>query len=436
MKLGVSNKFFYYNATGIATFDQKYDLYLTNDINIEFFQEAINKTVDNYPEFKQRIYIKDNKLCAKENDKYPIIFNDYEDRDFASDELNKYPYYFKYKKDEKMVRLSIYHGVADALAIIEFFTSILYHYVKTSNIEITTEDEIEIAKRIRLSKADIPFDDEDEMYDPYFKCHDMNAKPAFKYVCQDAYYFPNKQYDDDANYIHTYRLLLSTSKFLLKTKEVGVSFAPYLAYVLSNSISKHYDIGNKPIVAMLPLDCRRIFNIKTKVNCADGIFLPYTKEDDNKDVKEVCNKIKTYMINQQTKENMQEIMANKVKLINKYENENRSIFDISKERQRMVPITEKHPLTYAMSYSGIIDFPHPLSDMVANFSICAHVRSYSCVCCTYKDNFTVMVTARNDDNEFFSCIRDAFINIGMEVEVKDNGHQIINQIHLEDLKED
>lgn len=436
MKLGVSNKFFYYSYNGIATFDQKYDIYLVNDIDFDAFKKAIELTVDNYPEYKQKVFIKDNKFCVKENKKYPLIFADTKKRDYASQELNEYAYYFSYEKNLKKIRLNIYHGVADGMSIITFYTSILYHYAKFLGIKFTDDEEKIIKKKIRLSKEDINGLDEEEMYDPYFKCHDMEAKPSYKYTCTDAFYFPYKQYDENADYVHHKLLTVSTSKFLAKAKEAGVSFATYLIYILSNSISKHFDIGDKPIVNMIPLDCRRIFDINTMVNCADGIFIPYFKSDDTKDLSEVCKSLKEYMTKQQTKENMQEIMADKVRLINKYESETKSIYDIAKEKQKMLPIDAKRPVTYSLSYSGKVEFPSPLDKLVSNFAIAGNVRSYSCVCCTYADNFMLDLGSRTDDDGFLNCIKDAFTNIGLDVEVRDEGKTPISKINLNDLKEE
>lgn len=434
MKLGVSNRFFYYSGTGNGTFDQRYAIYLKDSLDFDAMNKAIEKTLYYYPEYKQRIVIKNNRFDAIENDKCPIIFRGVSNHKYMSDEVNNFAYFFTYDNDTKELMLNACHGVSDGLSIIKFYTSLLYQYASILGDSFTDDELLEIKKRIRTSKDDLIGIDEEIMYDPYFKFHDENAKPEFKYICDDAFYFNHKQYDEDASYIHLYELSLSTSDFIKRTKEIGTTFAPLLIYAISKGISESYAMDGRPVVAMLPLDCRRIFNIDTMVNFADGIFLPFENSDLKKDILDVCDKLKDYMIKQQTKENMSEIMASKVKKLELYENGDKSIYDIVKENQKMLPVSAKRPSTYAMSYSGKVDFTNALNKYVTNFKIFTYVRAYYAVTCTYADNLNIMIGLRSDDRKYPESIKSGFENLGFNASLIDKGKLYANIIDVNEIK--
>lgn len=434
MKLGVSNRFFYYTGTGNATFDQRYTITLKDSIDFDAMKYAINETLKYYPEFRQKIIVKDGKFDAVINDKPPVVFEDEGNHKYISDEVNNYPYFFTYSKERNDLILNAFHGFTDGLSIIKFYTSLLYHYACRLGDKFTDTELCEIKKIIRTTEDDLALLDEEIQYDPYLKFHDANAKPAYQYTCDDAYYFNNKQYDESANYVHLYELTLSTSEFVKKSKEIGTSFAPLLIYAISKGISKNFTMDKRPVVAMLPLDCRRIFDVDTMVNFADGISIPFFSDDIVKDSFSVCSGLKDYMIKQQTKENMSLVMESKVNKVSTFENGDKPLYDILRDNQKMLPIDAKRPTTYAMSYSGKVDFTEHLNKYVTNFKIYAYVRAYSTVVCTYGDKLNVMIAQRTDEDKFPCSVKSGFDELGLKSTLVDRGKLYANVIDIDDIK--
>ena len=430
-KLGASNKFFYYVMTGNASFNIRLSLTI-NNLNLELFKEAANEAIKRYPELGARTQIRQNTLISKVIDE-EIVFvkEDKKIRHFGTDDTNGYLFYFI--ENGNTVTISYYHGLSDVVGILEYLRCLMYLYATKTSFELSKDELAELLPSIRCEDFCITEENEMGALDPYRMYGDSDVTEDYHFDNKGAYSLPNVDYPDDADYLHEQLITLSTSEFIRKTKELGVSVVPLLNDIVSSAIRNEYDADNMPVTAMVPVNLRPYVGIKTVVNCSDGIFIPYEKEDEALDITERCLKWKSFMNKQIATNNFIKLMGNKSASVDAFEGDETPIIEQARIKTMVPKKGTVRPLSYALTYPGKMTLLSGLDRMLDNCEIRGLARSNSVVAHTYKDVMRIQVVTRTDDTKLADLILNQLNELNIAAECIDCQRVYADKLIMEEL---
>lgn len=432
--LGASNKFFYYVMTGNASFNIRLSLTI-HDLNLDLFKEAANEAIKKYPELGARTIIHQNTLISRViDDEIVFVKEDKNNRHLGTDETNGYLFYFI--ADGNKVTISYYHGLSDVVGILEYLRCLMYLYATKTSFSLSEDELNELLPTIRCE--DFCINDENEMkaLDPYRMYGDTNVDEDYHFDNKGAFSLPNVDYPDDADYLHEQLITLSTSEFIKKTKELGVSVVPLINDIVSTAIRKEYDTDNMPVTAMVPVNLRPYVGSNTIVNCSDGIFIPYEKEDEALDITERCLKWKSFMNKQITKNNFIKLMGNKAASVDAFEKDETSIFEQARIKTMVPKKGTVRPLSYALTYPGKMTLLSGLDRLLEDIEIRGLARSNSVIAHTFKDIMRIQVITRTDDTKLTDCILNQLKELNIAASCVDCKRVYADKLIIEELIEE
>ncbi|MCR4741055.1 MAG: hypothetical protein K5886_12460 [Lachnospiraceae bacterium] len=423
MKLGASNKYFYYTSAEQNTFSINFELNLREEINEEAMRAAADEALACYPELAAETVIKDGRLCCVRNDK-GAAFLSHPDTPVALGSGMTKGHLFYFGVDGNVLSLSFYHGLSDFRGMFIYLIHVLYIYAKKTGHGLNDEEEGYIKKVIRSDVSVFENGDQDDLLTPYEKYGNINAEPAFKYESPAAFVIPQSTGAKPGNSpkMHGWGLKCRTSDFLNKTKEYGVSAVPYLVELVAGSIRKTFDAGDSPVVSMVPVDMRPLFSSQTLLNFSDGALIPYYAKDEEKDLKERCEIFSRYLKNQRDRAIFEIAIARKSIAVEGFETCGRQIKEILKDSLKPLPRGIKRPATYALTYPGRVSFTPGLDRMIEDFSLHSGVKATAVGGYTFGDTMRLGIVCRFDDPAFSEGILKAFTQAGIEAELTDRGY--------------
>ena len=434
MKLGISDKYYYYYGSDNSTFEGRYVMSLKENLNFEYFNESLRESVDLYPEFKQKIIVKNNCLDHVKNDLYPVIFNNTNSHKYFTKEVNFYNYFFTYNDKTKELTLNMCHGLTDAHSTLKFCTCLFYHYALKLGDEFSDAEIKELKNKIRFSADETADINEELMFDPYSALFDGYKRPQFSYFCSDVYRLEHSKYDSDTDWMHLYDIQLKTSELIKTTKSLNASFSSFFIYSISKSICDNNVMDGKPIVTMLPVDFRGLCDIDTMVNFSDGIVIPFENSDFYAEREDVIQKIKENISKQITKENLSEIMAYKIKMISGLEKKLNDISLVFKTFKSILSTNNPKSSTYVFSNPGKIDFGRHLNKFFNDFKIHAYMDDCSCIICSYGEILHLMIGLKTDDKKLPESIDKELKKTGLTTNLIDHGKTYVNAMDVGNLE--
>ena len=432
--IGASNTFFYYTQSGTgAIFDLRFRLDFHDPVQLPALTEAVQEALKLFPEFAVRPVIHDQQLYYEENDAPAPVLAEERIVRFGTEDTNGYLFSLQLC-GERSVLTSWYHGMADAIGIFTIMRTFLYFYARKIGMDMPAEPGTAEALGIRLGPEDIPDLNRQDVWDPYRAYGDASAVPPWSYENPGAFSIPEPVYPGDENRFRVFDIELPVHSFLAKTKEYGVSFVPLLSAIVSGAVGSLWDIGEKPVTAMLPVNLRKPFGTKTVVNMSDGVMLPSDAGLLAATVDERARGLKDLMRKQMTEENYRRMMAQKAAAVDSF-NSKGDLFATAFASTRLAPPGSKRPLTYALSYPGQVDFPKPYDGLVDYIHHTSLVRAFGLIVLAWQDRLQVQIMQRFDSSRAAEAICGAFRDQGLDAVLNDRGTMQGNMMILQELKQ-
>ena len=431
-RLGRSNKFFYYYMSQNASFDLRIKVTIRN-LDISRMKEAIGEALRRYPELSARTVIRGSVLTSVRNDEELLFIpRDGKSRCFATEETNGYLLYFDYEGDS--IEMYWYHGLSDVAGAYEYFKLVLYLYGVKTGFDFSEEEIDQIERQVRLTETVIDATNEADLLDPYGAYGDSTRTPEHTMDTKWAYAIPASDYPEEADYYHCVSLSVSCPAFIAETKKYGTSFIPLLSDIISGAFRRAYTPGDKPVTAMVPVNLRKYFGSTTKVNCSDGVLIPYFQEDEALDIEDRCRKWKKYMMDQSEPDNLALIMGRKAGIVDAIEAQGAPITDEVNKRTKLPnEATDFRAISYALTYPGNLTLPEGLDRLTEDFCFEAYGRGCSVIVYTYKDMMNLQALCRSDEMKYGQTVADAFRELGFEVSVRDMKRVRPNRMRIEKL---
>ena len=427
--IGYSNKMFYYNSSGKAlTYDFQMRISLTTAPNKDALKRAARKSLASFPEFAVRPVIHDGKLFYEENTADVVIIDaPYQHRALGSDETNGYLLYLIC--GEREIILSFYHGLSDFVVNWAFIRTLLYNYAHETGFDFAAEGPV------RLNADDYFAMDVAERDDPYSKFGDADAVPTWVYKSQGAFVVPEKMYAPDIDILRNYDIEISVADMIRLTEQYQTSFAPLLAVAVSRALKKIYDTKGLPIVGKIPVNMRPIFKTNTFSNFSDTSILAYTDEMDKLGVAECCQALRQVLKAQLKPENFAGTLAKKKQRIIGYENSGKDIEQIARE---LASTPSSRPVTYALTYPGILELPEEYKQVVRGFNMEPYspVDGFFLYVGAYDDNRLLRVRCcqRFDSDRLAKAIAEEFERLNFKTAFKDAGTLDGDKVFIAKLK--
>ena len=419
VRIGVSSEYFYQRNVDDATFSIQMEFKLKKAIDIRSLKTATSRAIELYPELCFRPVLKDGKVVAEPNDKEVCVYDNRDvSRCFGSDETNGYLFYFSH--DDRTLVLHFYHGMTDIKGIMAFLRTVFYYY--NDCLDGLPKDD-PFFSTCRIDKDNLSGLDEDDMYDPYRKYADMSSVSPVV-LPGPAFQIPEVPDDSTEHYSHKYRISLSTSEYLKKTKEIGASFATLFHILVCDATDRAYGIGDDLFIGMLPADMRSYFGSDTYVNFSDSIMLPQTAEDRKHDISTRSGKIKDHIHGCLNTEYFSALLADKV----------RSVESFVPTPDAVKPKKIVTPFTLGISVPGRIELGGGLDEMIEDFYIPSSSRVPIVSETSFMDHMTFYINMKNDNNTLPLAFKDELESYGLSCKLFDEGKIYTDIVCMDKLK--
>ncbi len=235
------------------TFVYRISAILTESVNAEILQQAVEDTMPRFPTFnvglKQGIfwnYFEEKSTCpkVKKESKFPCHNFDI----FSSKDHIVRVLYFNNR-----VSIECFHGIADGRGSLKFFNSLLRRYFILSGVEINSETGC-------LSTLDKPRKEE---------CEDAFAiysNKGIKSAHGERKAFHIKGTVEDFGVVNTTMGTMSVSQVKEVAKHYNCSLTEFLVSSLAYCIWKKNKKHKRPIKISVPIDLRQFFETETLRN--------------------------------------------------------------------------------------------------------------------------------------------------------------------------
>ncbi len=419
MKLGASDKFFYYVLSGRSSIDIVCDMTFKQLIDLPALQQSADEALGIIPEFNKTIVVKNGKLEAV-NGSGNVAVLELDDKrvvHFGSNEINGLLFYFSYK--DRFLKFSAFHGLADAAGLLAYVKTVLYLYMKKTGVNFDINDDY-FAKNFRFQKPSL--DENDELYMPYEISGNPDVIPKYNDENENAFSIPEDSYDIKCKYIHLCKARLSLQKIIDAKNRDEVSLLPYLTDVVTSAIAKNFDCGDSPVVLMSGVDQRPMFGMNTFVNCSDSIFLPVTSEMRNLPEQERCKKIKDSMIKQLEKNLHIKLAGERVKLVQDFEANPLGVVGIADNLANLPSEDNFTPMTMVISNIGDMTLGDGLINLLDDFMLYNSARANYVVFNYFGDHMNMIVGNQNDSAKIIQSIVAEFNKRGIDARIVTDEH--------------
>lgn len=413
MILGAADKFFYYNYSGDASFEILLRVALKEEADPKKLQIAADKALSLYPELRFRVRVENNRFVAEDNP-LPVVVVPESEKSlyFGSADTNGHQMFLTYEQNR--IGLHMFHGWTDYSGFMTYLRALFYQYAALTGHALTENELSELLPTIRTAAPDMEGIDREDFWTPYEKysdlCAALNASSGFS----PAFSIPYKPYPYGCCRTNTTTVEIRTSDFIAETKRLDVSFVPLITDLISGAVRRQYDVGDEAVTAMIPADLRPIFSSKTVTNFSDGMNITCFKADMEKTQKERCDAFKKRMLEQMTKENFALLLGGKVKTVEGYENDPRTLFEVAAEKRRPKIPGAPTPVTYCCSYVGRITLTAGLDRMLEDAALEVFCRVHAVFVYTFGDSMRFFITNRTDETDFPDAITEALNRQGFD----------------------
>ena len=376
------------------------------DIEKDYLQDALNKTLEEYPLFKSSLkkglfwyYLETSSTSPQvtlENQR-------------ICDEMSK-NLLFRVSYYKKRINLEVHHSLTDGTGIISFLKLLVSNYLI---------NKYNMKTKIVLDDTSI-YEKELDSYKKYYRKNN-NLTPIKK---KKAYNLSGNRYPNQQ--LKVIEGIVPTKEIIKLAKYYNTTVTVYIVSLLIKSIAMIMTRKekNKPISITIPVNLRKYFNSNTARNFFNTIVVSYKSTCDEDDLKDIIIEV-----DRQLKENLK--IENISKQLNSFsilEN----IFIV-----RVIPVFIKDIVlkffhnksrkeqTIALSNVGIIEMPKEFQQYIKLFDIFSSTDCTQVCMCSYLNNMTISFTSHFINTEIQ---KNFFKNLS-----KNNIDVVINENFLEDL---
>ena len=413
--IGSSNKFYLYLSRGgkAAVMEYRYQTDIKTDPDT--LRRAVRASLERFPFFAMHPYLDGNgKLSAKENsNNVPVFFNDDKYRCLGTDETNGY--LFCVNADDDSVRICASHALADGRGIFFFSQLVIYEYLKLSGCDMGDEF-------VPYSESDTAEGDVTELLTEV--CGRTAAEAdGNMYVPHGVFVIPEECVHEGTEFTRDVRLIWDQNEFMDAVHSLGTTPACFMAAAAAQAMYRNYDIGDKTVVADVPVDLRAMLGSRAQSNFTANVSLPYESSYRELSMKEQTAALRYSLKAQAVKDNL-------VAAVNAFA----PVLDMI----AALPLNDDSALsklfgggdsaaeprrTYLLSNIGAVRFPPAMDSHIKDFSLRGTnlESSPAFVLISFRDKGMLIMQQNYDDMKITNTIRDILKEFGVNAEISDSG---------------
>lgn len=265
-----ASKIFYCMTSGNHDYTIPLQAELTVKVNEEHLRKAVKRAMAVHPHFYNCPVISDNKVYTVRQDgaEVPVFPETNKGRCYGTEDTCGYLFYVTFEGTDLYLRM--FHGLCDGRGGYMFLSTLLYFYFQECGI-IFEPDPDTVTER----KSEEPFD-------AYGKTLETisgdRQQPAGFSVSRDSFALPETFFSNETNSYKLMEIDTQLLPLLEASKKCSSSVAPFLASLIGSAIHDMYEVGDKTIVAYMPVDLRTRFGFETSENASSSTFLPYAAD--------------------------------------------------------------------------------------------------------------------------------------------------------------
>lgn len=379
----------------------RYSALLSDNIEENILQEALNKTIIIYPNFNVNLkkgifwyYLdetnKKNKV-TKEN--LPICFKIYNNSD---DFLYRVSYY------KNKINIEISHILSDGRGSVEFFKLLLTNYVSLKyNLNIKQKN------NTQLEKSE----------DSYIKYYEKSKYKKNKN--SKTYIYKGKKYRNQTQYMECYT---DVKSILELAHKYNTTLTVFLISVLIYSFRNELKISelNKYIKIDLPVDLRTFFNSHSAMNFFGLTTISYKFKSKTRDLEDIIKEVK-----QQFEEKIiLEELAKRANYMVSFEKNCFCRFTPIFLKNIVLSLIDKitnNTSTTCLSNIGVIKLDPKIEEKINSISVLTSTNSFRFTICTFKDQICIGIANTYTNNDIIKnfCCYFSQKNIKLKINVSE-----------------
>lgn len=385
---------------------------LTEDINPEALEEAVNDLRNSFPTFFVKVrkgffwyYFEENTNSIKVQPESPFI-NQY----INPVKNNNFMFAFYYYKNR--ISFECLHAISDGYGSLEFVKAVIYRYLQILGEDVQDEGIIR-TKNQEVSPAEL-----EDSYLKYYK------KTKIKREHIPNVYLPQgKKLDKTKGFALIYGKM-NSQELLAVSKKYKSSITQYLTALYVYSVFKtHRDkLKNLPIGPCVPVNLRGVFPSQTLRNFSLVFYCPVYTHDDMT-FEEILEKIKQFFVEGVTEEKMQAFLNANVRI------EKLWIMRIVPRfiKNFAIAIGKKmvgdKKNTRSISNLGIVKMPESMAKHIIDFE-CSNTDGVAIM--TANNRVTISFTRTIIDSKIEQFFFSTLAEEGIKVEIQSNLKEEIN----------
>lgn len=362
----------------------RYSVLLKENVNLENLNIAVNKSLEDYSEFKVKIGAGLFWNYLEYNPKVPVVK---EENEIPCQHINfrkNNDYLFKVTYYKNKINLDIFHVLTDGTGAMTFFKNLIYHYLN-----------ITYKLKQKTKNNDISGDE-----DQCLKYYDKNYKMSYDF--KPAYQIPGFANPKRNN---TYHYIVSVKEIKTICKKLNVTITEYLTaiYIYSMYLSIYDNKSNKEISIQVPINLRKVYKNETLAN-----FFTYmnvvsnVSGKQNASFNDVLNHVKREFKDKLTEEEIKKYLARDVNLGMNLGIRLVPLF-IKKLFIKFMGVLVTKSFTSTLSNVGIVEIDDIYKKYIDNILVLVmpgRVQKIKCTICSFDDNLNISLNSNINDLNF------------------------------------
>lgn len=381
---------------------------LSESVNRERLQAALERTVERYPLFLSVMrkglfwyYLEKSSLrpVVKEEEEPPCISLFIRDRKSLLFEVTYY---------QDRINLEVFHALTDGTGAMQFLKELAREY-----LALMHPDE-GLLKQPLADESLTPDDHESDGFAKYYSRKQSGDKT--KKIKSFQLSGPKAGYGN----LQIMEGVICTNEALKKAREYGVSLTVFLTSVFLCAIEEEMSERQKkrPVILMVPVNLRKFFPSSSMLNFFGWIEPGYLFDQGPMEFKEIVESVGQYFKEELTKERLAERMAELVGL------ERNPLLRMAPLELKNLCINlgarlAKRDITAIFSNMGVVSMPAGFEGYIKRFGVFISTPKIELCMCSYEEKVSLSFTScfqnSNIQRNFFRILN----SLGLETEMQE-----------------
>lgn len=381
---------------------------LFEDIDVNFLQEALNKTMEEFPIYKCIMkkglfwyYLEETSLKPTVTEE-----NDAPCKPLYDANVKKLLFRVTYYK--KRINLEIYHVLSDGTGAVQFLKTIVYKYLLLKYKENFTNG---------FPKLDYDASTYQKIDDSFQKYYDKTKRKTEKFI--PAYQLKGEKVSEFRMQIM--EGILSVGDALKLSRENNVTLTALIIAVFLKAVYEEMPVGErkKPVSVEVPANLRKYFKSESARNFFGTLCIRYNFAKESDELKDIMQRINVLLKEELTPEKLQLRMNSLIAFEKNFIIRLVPLFIKNIVLKTVYDFAQKGT-TISVSNIGQIKMPDEMKKYIRLFDVFTGTNRTQICMCSYEDNLVISFTSAfvNTDiqRRFFRMLSD----LGLKIEIVSN----------------